>query len=310
MPNASRTDQPPVPVDFSKPLDLLRSDYNKFKEPCPRNTQMSTSVAKPNANGNLFEIRTVQSSAFRTLIEALKEILAEANIEFDSTGIRIIDVDETHVVLTYLRLNADKFEYFYCPSKFILGVNMIYLFKLIKTLSNTDSLTLFLPASNPNKLGIRAENAEKQTTNTWMMKLFDTNVDNIEMPNIQFTSIINMPSNDFQKICRDFNALAEKLEITCSGSDLSFKCIGDFVDGETVILSESQTGVKVQKLGSATEIVQGIFELKYLTMFTKCTNLCPSIELYLKNDYPLVLRYMVANLGEIRLVLARHKQKA
>ena len=59
-----------------------------------------------------------------------------------------------------------------------------------------------------------------------------------------------------------------------------------------------------------SEIVQGVFELKYLTMFTKCTNLCPSIELYLKNDYPLVLRYMVANLGEIRLVLARHKQKA
>jgi len=78
-----------------------------------------------------------------------------------------------------------------------------------------------------------------------------------------------------------------------------------------MILSESQTaGVKVQKLGSPTEIVQGVFELKYLTMFTKCTNLCPSIELYLKNDYPLVLRYMVANLGEIRLVLARHKTKA
>jgi proliferating cell nuclear antigen len=82
------------------------------------------------------------------------------------------------------------------------------------------------------------------------------------------------------------------------------------VDGETVILSESQGGVQVKKLGSPSEIVQGVFELKYLTMFTKCTNLCPSIELYLKNDYPLVLRYMVANLGEIRLVLARHKQKA
>ena len=268
------------------------------------------SVARPNANGNLFEIKTVQSGAFRTLIEALKEILTEANLEFDSTGIKVIDVDETHTVLTYLRLHSDRFEYFYCPAKYILGINMIYLFKLIKTLNNTDSLTLFLPASNPNKLGIRAENADKGTTNTWMMKLFDTNVENIEFPNISFTSIIHMPSLDFQKICRDFNALAEKLEITCSGKDLIFKCIGDFVDGETVILSESQTGVKVQKLGTATEIVQGIFELKYLTMFTKCTNLCPSIELYLKNDYPLVLRYMVANLGEIRLVLARHKQKA
>jgi proliferating cell nuclear antigen len=272
-----------------------------------------TSSAKPNANGNLFEVRTVQSAAFRTLIEGLKEILAEANLEFDQTGIRIIDVDETHTVLTYLRLNADKFEYFYCPAKFILGVNMMYLFKLIKTLSNNDSLTLFLPASNPNKLGIRAENAEKQTTNTWMMKLFDTNVENIELPNIQFTSIITMPSSDFQKICRDFNALAEKLEITSSNSDLIFRCIGDFVDGETVILSESQGGVRVQKTTSAgastTEIVQGIFELKYLVMFTKCTNLCPTIEIYLKNDYPLVLRYMVANLGEVRVVLAPQKQK-
>jgi hypothetical protein len=61
-----------------------------------------------NANGNLFEIRTVQSAAFRTLIEALKEILTEANLEFDSTGIKVIDVDETHTVLTYLRLHADR----------------------------------------------------------------------------------------------------------------------------------------------------------------------------------------------------------
>jgi len=293
------------------------------------------SSARPNSNGNLFEVRTVQSGAFRTLIEGLKEILAEANLEFDQTGIRIIDVDETHTVLTYLRLHADKFEYFYCPAKFILGVNMLYLFKLIKTLSNNDSLTLFLPASNPNKLGIRTENAEKQTTNTWMMKLFDTNVMNIELPNIQFTSIITMPSTDFQKICRDFNALAEKLEITSSNSDLIFRCIGDFVDGETVILSENQGNVRVQRSGtgggaivptggagaasassssssaptSSLEIVQGIFELKYLVMFTKCTNLCPTIDIHLKNDAPLVLRYMVANLGEVRVLLAPQKQK-
>jgi proliferating cell nuclear antigen len=270
---------------------------------------MSQSAAKPNANGNLFEIRTVQSGAFRTLVEALKEILTEANLEFDSTGIRIIDVDETHTVLTYLRLNADRFEHFYCPAKYVLGINMIYLFKLIKTLSNNDSLTLFLPASNPNKLGIRAENAEKGTTNTWMMKLFDTNVDNIEMPNITFTSIIHIPSTDFQKICRDFNALAEKLEITSSNNDLIFRCVGDFVDGETIIMSNNQGGIEVTRTGNSNEIVQGMFELKYLVLFTKCTNLCASTEIYLRNDYPLVLRYLVANLGEVLLLLAPQKQK-
>lgn len=261
----------------------------------------------PNANGNLFEIRTVQSAAFRTLIEALKEILTEANLEFDSTGIKVIDVDETHTVLTYLRLHADRFEMYYCPSKHILGINMIYLFKLIKTLSNNDSLTLFLPASNPNKLGIRAENAEKGTTHTWMMKLFDTNVENLEFPKISFTSIISMPSIDFQTICRNFNNLAEKLEITSLNSDLIFRCVGDFVDGETVITSNQQDGIEVER--TTHEIVQGVFELKYLVLFTKCTNLCASTQIHLKNDYPLVLKYMVANLGEVQLVLAPQKQK-
>ena len=184
---------------------------------------------------------------------------------------------------------------------------MIYLFKLIKTLSNNDSLTLFLPANNTNKLGIRAENAEKGTTNTWMIKLFDKNIDNIEFPNITFTSIITIQSTDFQKICRDFNVLAEKIEITSTGSDLIFKCVGDFVDGETVIVSNNQCGIAVEN--TTKEIVQGVFDLKYLVLFTKCTNLCTSTQIHLKNDFPLVLRYMVANLGEIRLVLAPQKQK-
>ena len=34
---------------------------------------------------NILELKTVQSSAFRVLIEALKEILTDANLEFDET---------------------------------------------------------------------------------------------------------------------------------------------------------------------------------------------------------------------------------
>jgi proliferating cell nuclear antigen len=270
------------------------------------------SAAKPNANGNLFEIKTVQSGAFRTLIEALKEILTEANLEFDSQGIKVMAVDETHTVLVYLRLHSDRFETYYCPAKHVLGVNMIYFFKLIKTMGNNDNLTLYLPASNPNKLGIRMENSEKSTVTNYFLKLFDTDVEDIQIPSLNFTSIIHMPSLDLQKICRDMNALGEKLdvEITSSGSDLIFKCMGDFAEQETIISENDNSNMKVHKsAGSVAEIVQGIFQLKHLVLFTKCTSLCPSIELYLKNDFPLILRYTVANLGEIKLVLAPMKNK-
>lgn len=271
---------------------------------------MSTTQQKatPNANGNLFEVKTVQSGAFRTLIEALKEILTEANLEFDSQGMKIVAVDETHTVLVYLRLHADRFENFYCPVKHVLGVNMIYLFKLIKTMGNNDSLTIYLPANNPNKLGIRMENTEKSQVTNFFLKLFDTDVEDISIPSLNFTSIIHMHSADFQKICRDMNVLGEKMEVTSSGTNLIFRCIGDFAEQETVI-ADNQASMKVQTKGTTTEIVQGIFQLKHLVLFTKCTTLCPSIELYLKNDYPLILRYMVANLGEVKLVLAPIKNK-
>jgi proliferating cell nuclear antigen len=262
---------------------------------------------RPNANGNLFEIKTVQAGAFRTLIEALKEILTEANLEFDSQGVKIMAVNETHTILVYLRLRSDRFEHYYCPAKHVLGVNMMYFFKLIKTMGNNDHLTLYLPADNTNKLGIRMENSEKSTTTNYLLKLFDTDVDDIQIPSLSFTNIIHMPSLDLQKICRDMNALGDNLnvEITSSGSDLIFKCDGDFAEQETIISENSNVNIKVEKTSSHdSEIVQGIFELKHLVLFTKCTSLCPSITLYLKNDYPLILLYTVANLGELKLVLS------
>ena len=77
-------------------------------------------------------LRTVQSSAIRVLIEALKEILTDTNLEFDGTNIKVIAMDPSHTVLVHLKLDSDKFEKYYCPDKILLGINTLNLFKLIK----------------------------------------------------------------------------------------------------------------------------------------------------------------------------------
>ena len=51
-------------------------------------------------------------------------------------------------------------------------------------------------------------------------------------------------------------------------------------------------------------VIQGEFSLKNLGYFIKCTNLCGTIEMLLENDLPLVVKYSVASLGEIKLCLA------
>ena len=251
----------------------------------------------------LIEVKTVQSSAFRILIEALKEILTDANLEFDETGIKVMAMDSSHTVLVHLKLNSDNFEYFYCKNKVILGVNMINLFKLIKTMSNNDTLTLYLLEENQSVLGIKIENSEKNSVTKYKLNLMDLHEDTISIPPATFDSVITMPSTDFQKICRDMHNLADDIEIKSVDQQIMFSCKGDFASQDTCI-GEANSGMAFIKNQNPDEIVQGIFALKHLVLFSKCTNLCNSIEMYLKNDYPLIIKYTVASLGDIKLCLA------
>ena len=252
----------------------------------------------------LLEVKTVQSSAFRVLIEALKEILTDANFEFDSTGLKIMAMDSSHTVLVHLKLYADNFEsYELNREKLILGVNMINLFKLIKTMGNSDSLTLYVEEDNESMLGIKLENNEKNSRTKYELNLMDLLEENIHCPPAEFESVITMPSTDFQKICRDMHNLSDNIEIQSLGTQLIFRCTGDFASQETII-GETAGVLSFIKNQNPDEIVQGVFALKHLVLFSKCTNLCNSIELYLKNDYPLIIKYTVASLGEIKLCLA------
>jgi proliferating cell nuclear antigen len=252
---------------------------------------------------NIIEIKTVQSAAFRVLIEALKEILTDANFEFDETGIKVIAMDSSHTVLVHLKLNNDNFEHFVCKKKRVLGINMLNMFKLIKTMGNNDSLTLYLEEENESVLCIKIENSEKNTITNYKLNLMDLHEDNIQIPPATFDSVITMPSVDFQKICRDMHNLADNIEIKSLENQLIFNCKGHFASQETCI-GEANTGITFLKNQNPDEIVQGIFALKHLVLFSKCTNLCNTIELFLKNDYPLIIKYTVASLGEIKLCLA------
>ena len=57
-------------------------------------------------------------------------------------------------------------------------------------------------------------------------------------------------------------------------------------------------------LNGASRETSRWYLLKNLGYFIKCTNLCNQIEMYIDNDLPLVVKYNVASLGEIKLCLA------
>ncbi len=258
---------------------------------------------------NVLTIRTVQIAPFRTLMTALKDILQETNIIFQKKGIKIINMDKSHTILVHLFLNACNFEEFECKhDKIVIGVNMLHLFKLINSIENTDTLTIYIENGNYNdgvvsELGLKFENGDIKQCKTHSLRLIEPDTEELKIPDVKYSSIINMPSGDFQIIVRDMLGISEKIEIKSVANEMIFKCIGQFASSETR-RAENENSMKFTQQDDASAVIQGEFSLKNLGCFIKCTNLCNQIEIYLANDLPLIVKYNVASLGFIQLCLA------
>jgi proliferating cell nuclear antigen len=262
---------------------------------------------------NILQIQTVQIAPFRTLMTALKDILLETNISFTPEGIKIINMDKSHTILAHLSLNAKNFEHYECSQpKIVIGVNMFHLFKLINTIDNDDTLTIYIEEDDYTDgivqyLGLKFENGDIKQQKIQKLRLIEPETDELEVPDVKFSSVLNLPSSDFQKIIRDLSCISDKIEIksvaTSEGAELIFKCSGGFAQAE-VRRAESDGSMEYIIKQDNSKIIQGEFSLKNLSYFIKCTNLCSSIEIYLENDLPLVVKYNVASLGEIKLCLA------
>ena len=258
---------------------------------------------------NVLTIKTVQIAPFRILMTALKDILLDTNIIFTKDCMRIINMDKTHTILVNMVLKADNFEFYECKhDKIIIGVNMFHLFKLISSIDNDDTLTLYIENDDYNdgivtELGLKFENGNIKQSKIQKLRLIEPEQEELEIPDLVFSSVINIPSSDFQKIVRDLANISEKLEIKSVNDELIFKCSGQYAKAE-IRRTESQGSMQFIQKHVNSDIVQGEFSLKNLVYFIKCTNLCNQIEIFLENNRPLIVKYNVASLGEIKLCLA------
>lgn len=256
---------------------------------------------------NILTIKTVQIVPFRSTMTALKDILLESNIVFQRDGMRIVNMDKTHHIFVHLHLLADNFEtYTMKCDKIVVGVNMLHLFKLINSIENTDTLTIYIEESDyrdgvVDSLSLRFDNGSIGQCKILKLKLTEPDPEELHIPDVTYSSVISMRSADFQKIVRDMHNISDKMDIQSVGSELIFTAEGTWASS-VLRRSESELLGIVSQQDSA-KIIQGTFSLKNLSYCAKCTSLCPQIELYLKNDLPLVILYKVANLGQIRLCL-------
>ncbi len=270
---------------------------------------MCVKITNSMSSDKVLEIHSVQVSPIRNMITALKDVLTDASITFTKEGMKIINFDKTHTILVNVLLHADRFEKYRCdPDKIIVCANTLHLFKVISTMSNDDTLSIYIDKADyhdgiVSHLGLQYDNGDIKQRYSQKLRLIEPDTEELVVPDVEYSTVINMPTTDFQKIVRDLTGISDRIEIKSVGNDLIFSCEGDFASSR-IYRSESDGYMEFINKPDVSVVVQGEFSLKSLSHFIKCTPLCSHLELYLGNDLPLIVKYDVASLGEIRMCLA------
>jgi proliferating cell nuclear antigen len=227
-------------------------------------------------------------------------------------GVVLKEVNKTGKILVYMRLDANKFDvykYNYHKKKLTLGIDIGNLLKCLKCMSHFDTMSWLVDDDDINKLIVILESVEKREKKTFKLNLMDIEEETYDITPIQFPYSITLPSQDFHKYCKDMAASTDKIEIKATSKKLFFSGKGEIGNLEFEV-GETNGGLSIiSTTSNINEIVQGLFELKFLLIFTKCTNLCNQVTLFLKNDYPIIVTYQIAALGEIKLVLSPSKSE-
>jgi proliferating cell nuclear antigen len=239
-------------------------------------------------------LKTVQASAFKAVFEVLKDIINDVNVYFTDSGIRILTIDTAHVTLVHMNLAAENFEEYECENKIIAGMNMANMFKILKSVSSQDTLSIDIEGRD--YMNIKIENNVKKSFTSFKLKLLDINEDELEVPEIDMDVITTLPSIDFQKIVRDMGNISNEINIFRRGTTLEFSCLGDFADQITHI----ECPEEVDNVGNT-------YSLKYISMYTRATSMCSSVQILQNSnqeDIPIIFKYSIANLGELKFYLA------
>lgn len=236
---------------------------------------------------------TIQAAAFKSTFEVLKDILNDVNVYFRRDGMYIVTLDTARTSLVDIFLSADNFEEYTCEQEEVIaGINISNTFKLLKTITNNDVLQIDINCKEYMNISISSDT--KKTNTKFQLKLLDINESRIEVPEVEMTTVTTLPSIDFQRLCRDMSNIGNYIEIIRAGKEIKFNCEGDFANQETSIecVEDSPT-------------IKGLYSLKYLNIFTKATSMCASVQIIQESGNRfLILKYNVANLGELKFYLA------
>jgi proliferating cell nuclear antigen PCNA len=92
----------------------------------------------------MFEARLEEGVIFKKIVEAIKELVKNVNLDMNGSGISLQAMDSSHVALVALQLNEAGFKRYRCDRNLTMGLSIENLSKILKCAGNDDVHSKYL----------------------------------------------------------------------------------------------------------------------------------------------------------------------
>lgn len=252
----------------------------------------------------MFEAKLAQSSLLKKVLDALRELVEDTNLDCNSSGISCQAMDNSHVALVAMELTSEGFEPYRCDRNITLGVKLSTMSRVIKCAGNDDSITLRCQ-DGTDSLTVLFENPNQDKMSQFEVKLMDIDSEHLGIPESEYNAVVKLPSVEFQRICRDLSQFGESVVIACTKDGVEFSGSGDIGSAKIALRQTSSADKEEEQVSiELNQPVTLTFATRYLVSFSKATPLSPSVTLSLMVDTPLVVEYKISDVGYLRYYLA------
>ena len=112
----------------------------------------------------MFEAQLIQGKIFKNIIEAIKDLVQDCNLDVSDNAMQIQCMDSAHVSLVAVRLASEAFDNYRCDRPNSLGINTANMDKILKMLGKDDSITFKAEDDKPDTLTMLFESEKDNST--------------------------------------------------------------------------------------------------------------------------------------------------
>ena len=250
----------------------------------------------------MLEGKFAEASLLKKIVEAIKDSVKKCNFNCSEHGITVQAVDDSRVLLVSLLVSVSSFEEYRCDREVTLGVDLESFSKIIKTANNDDMLTLMADDS-PDQLVTVLEDPTKDRISEYSLKLIDFDSEFLQIEDMEYDAVVNMPSVDFAKLVRDLKTISESLRLVVTKDSIKFTSEGENGSGSVVVKGSSENGDSSVSI-HLDDPVDLTFGLKYLNDIVKASTLSTNVTIKMADKTPALFEFKMESGGYLRYYLA------